>query len=387
MNIFNWPATTNSSQIKNLSGVVGATVTAALNTLSAGVGALTSTNIANASGVAGATVTAALNTLAAAIAALTTTAITNASGVAGATATAALNTLAAAITAVSATVAALTSTSIANASSATGATVTAALNALLALCTAQRDAFWDPPTTPSANDQEFNVDVLASGAWNIGLVGSPGTPMTRDGAFDLTQAIASGHYRSSVKGGVLLVQIRQNEEILIWKQVAAALSSHLLWMLGVSYQTEVGTANTTDPRASLQICRQTGSVPDLTNRVLIRTASSNDRYEVINVTAGVPTTVGTNTLQLATLDALALRVNHGSAAANNCSGFGYTRQGTITTIGTVSGLQMNNSTDKIVINLQANTATPVISGTNNAVFVLKFLRTVDLAAGGWLAQN
>ena len=57
----------DSGQVTNVSGVAGATVTAALNSLAATIAGLTSTSIANASGVAGATVTAALNTLAAAV--------------------------------------------------------------------------------------------------------------------------------------------------------------------------------------------------------------------------------------------------------------------------------------------------------------------------------
>lgn len=59
-----------ASLIQNDSGVAGAQVSDALNTLAAAITALTSDDIANASGVAGATVTAALNTLAAAITAL-----------------------------------------------------------------------------------------------------------------------------------------------------------------------------------------------------------------------------------------------------------------------------------------------------------------------------
>lgn len=52
-----------SSVVTNLSNVVGTTVTAALNTLNAALGAITSDMVQNLSAVAGATVTAALNAL------------------------------------------------------------------------------------------------------------------------------------------------------------------------------------------------------------------------------------------------------------------------------------------------------------------------------------
>jgi hypothetical protein len=134
----------NTNQVQNLSGVAGATCTAALNQLdsdiaavAADLAALSTSDIANASGVAGATCTAALNQLdsdiaavAADLAALSTSDIANASGVAGATCTAALNQLDSDIAAVAAGIGALDSDDIANVSDVDGADVTEALNAL-----------------------------------------------------------------------------------------------------------------------------------------------------------------------------------------------------------------------------------------------------------------
>lgn len=393
-------ASLTSSGISNLSSVSGATVTAALNTLlsaiaalSAAISALTSTSIANASAVTGATVTAALTTLNAAItaanatiAALTSTAIANASAVTGATVTAALTTLSAAITAANATIAALTSTSIANASSISGATVTAALNSLLASRGA-RDPIWDAPTVAGPNDEEFNTDVLAAGTWSIALTASLGTPMTRDGAIDLTQNVASGHYRSSAIGGTLYVQLRQNEEVMIWKTIAAAQSGNLLWFAGVGFQNEIGTASAVDPRCSLQWCNNNAGVPSFADRAFIRTTSSGEAYQMLTVTAGATiSNVSTNTFTLMPLQGLALHINHGSAAAGNVGAFGFARNGTLATVCNGNGQQFNAANSKIVFNLQANTAQPPVSGVNNCMFALHFMRSIDLAAGQWIAQ-
>jgi hypothetical protein len=375
-------AALTSTSIANVSGVAGATVTAALNALSAAIAALTSTSIANVSGVAGATVTAALNALSSTIAALTTTSIANASGVAGATATAALNAL-------SSTIAALTSTSIANSSSVSGATVTAALNALLA-GRAARDPIWDPPTTPSADDQECDTDFLAAGTggWTLATFAAVGTPMTRDGDLDLTQSVTAGHYRSSCIGKTLFIQLRQNEGCLLWRQVAAALSTQQLWVAGLGFQWEVGTASTNDPQISIQCLKQTGSNPDFNNRAFVTTGTSADRYTVQAVNAGTPTAASsTNTFQFGQLDGLCLRINHGSAAAGNISGFGFTRSGVVNTVCNADGPQLNASTNKIAIGFQGNTASPVVPGVNNVLFAMKFLRRIPLGSNGWIAQN
>jgi hypothetical protein len=390
-NPWNWPppAPLTSSQVKNLSTVLGTTVTDALNTLVGAVVALTSDNIANASGVVGATVTAALNTLGSALAALTTTSIANASGVAGVTCTAALDALNAAIAAANAVIAALTSSSIANASTVSGATVTAALDALKTVVSVtQRDELWDPPTTANNDNDEFTSDSILSGAWNIGLASSPGTPLTRDGAIDVTANTASSHYRSTCIGSTLLVQIHQNEQVWVWRQVAAALSTEQLWLLGLSFPTEVGTASASDPGCSLQLAKQTGSVPDSANRTISQMGSSADRLIVNALVGGVAAgPVNSNNIQLGQVHGLALRNQHGSGAANNATGFGFNRNGVLLTPNNITGPQLNASTTKVVIGLFGNTTTQIVPGANNVIFGLHFLRRIALGSGTWLQQT
>jgi hypothetical protein len=252
-----------------------------------------------------------------------------------------------------------------------------------------RDAIWDRPTTGSADDEEFDTDFLAAGTggWKLALNGSLGTAMTRDGALDLTQAITSGHYRSSCIGSTLYIQLRQNEGCLLWKQLAGAVATHQLWFLGMGTHFEVGTANANDAQISIQILKDTGGNPDFNNRAFIVTGTSADRYFVQAVTGGVAgAALATNTLQWGMLDGLALRVNHASAAAGNFGGFGFRRNGAVLTANSSDSTQFNASTTKIAIGMQANTAQPVVSGVNNAIFALHFLRRAPMA-GGWIAQS
>lgn len=163
----------NAGKITNDSGVTGATVKDALNTLNASLapvssvfgrtgavvaaaGDYNSTQVNNSSGVPGATCTDALNNLGSAISSLDSSDVANASGVAGATVTNALNSLAGTIAAgvlsvfgrvgaVVATAGDYNSTQVNNSSGVAGATVTAALNtlaaAILALVTGVSSVF------------------------------------------------------------------------------------------------------------------------------------------------------------------------------------------------------------------------------------------------------
>jgi hypothetical protein len=249
-----------------------------------------------------------------------------------------------------------------------------------------RNPVWDRPTTGTSDDDEFDIDTLASGAWSISLTASMGTPMTRDGALDMSQAIASGHYRSSVIGGVLHLQIRQNEEVFMWKTVAGALSSHQIWFAGIGMITEMGTANTLDPRFSLQYTKNNGGVPSFADRAFIRTLTSNESYQLFSQTASATVSnLSTNPFSLAMMEGIALRINHGSAAAGNFGGFGFKRNGTILTVLNGNSQQFNSATDKVGFNLQGNTAQSP-TGVNNTLFLLHFFRRVDIGAGKWLAQ-
>lgn len=412
-----------SSQITNASSVSGATVTAALNTLTGVVVTLTSSAITNASGVAGATVTNALNTLAAAIAAIPSapvstvfartgaivatlgdyaaSLISNNSSVSGTTVRDALNTLLAAIpsvpvSSVFARTGAVVATSgdyaaskITNDSSVSGSTTKDALNAL-STGKAKRDPIWDAPTVASADDEECDTDFLAAGTggWTLALNASLGTPMTRDGNLDLTQAITTGHYRSVCIGSTLFIQLRQNEGCLLWKQVAAALSTQQLWVAGVGMAYEPGTSSFNDAQMSVQVLKATGATPDFNNRVFIVTSTNPDRYfsQAVVASAAGPV-VPSGTQPFAYLDALALRVNHGSAASGNAGGFGYTRSGAMLTVCPVDAPQLNAATTKVGIGMQGNVAQPPVFGINSVVYAFHFLRRIDLAAGGWVAQS
>lgn len=250
----------------------------------------------------------------------------------------------------------------------------------------RRDPIWDPPTTASADDDEFTSDTILSGAWNIGLAATPGTPLTRDGAVDLTQAITSGHYRSTCIDSTLYVQIRQNEQVYVWKTLAGALTSHQLWFAAVGMPTEVSVATASDPAWALQMWKNTGGVPDAANRAISTTRSSADRHEIVGIIAGATTTIATNAFALVPLDGLALRINHGSNAANNAGGFGWTRNGNTQTINNVQTPQFNASTDKVGISLLSNITNGPVAGVNNTLFALHFIRRANLGTGGWLAQ-
>jgi hypothetical protein len=266
-----------------------------------------------------------------------------------------------------------------------GAKGTLTLARLVALVKAQtRDPIWDPPTTGTADDDEFLVDSFASGAWTVNL--SNGTVMTRDGAVDPTQACASGHYRSSVVGGVLVLQIRQNESVIAHKTVAAALSTNQLWMLGVGMPTEPGTGAASCPTVSIGLYKNNAGFLDFGNRALVRTGSSNERIESVGqIAAGGAVTTATNSFTLFPTDGLGLRVDHGSAAAGNVCGFGYRRGGALTGYLQNNGPQFNAATDRIALNFVCNSAGS-LTGANNTLFTLHHMRRVLASNPGFLAQ-
>lgn len=268
-----------------------------------------------------------------------------------------------------------------------GAKFRMAISALLGLSATYRDAFWDPPSVPSPDDDEFNVDSVLSGAWILSAKGGSAS-FIRDGGIDMTQSIASGHYRSSVVGSTLLLQIRQNEGVQIYKTLAGALSSHELWTLGYGVPTELGTGVSNNPQVEFSICRNITGAPDLQNRAFIRTGTNGDRLESITVTGGsiISNNVGaSHAVAVAATDGLAMRVNHGSAATSNFTGFGFRRNGSHYTLPACNSLQFNQATDKISISLTSNNTTPVNSGIISTIFALHFLRRVSLASG-WLGR-
>lgn len=277
-----------------------------------------------------------------------------------------------------------------NLSSVVGANVTQALNTLLASLALKsaRNPIWDAPTVASPFDDEFTTDVLASGTsgWNLNQTGSLGTPMIRDGEINLTQPILTGHFRSSCIGSTLYLQLRQGEEVFMWKTLPSIPTSNRLWFAGVGFMNE-NNANIIDPRVSLQITKNNGGLPSFADRAFIRTASNPDRYEGLTVTGGATImNVATNAFLLMPQQGLALRINHGSAAAGNVGCYSFNSTGTIGTVLSGSGQQFNAADQKIVFNLVSSPTQPPVTNINAVIFALHFLRSVDLTAGGWLAQ-
>lgn len=258
------------------------------------------------------------------------------------------------------------------------------LSALVTLIKSQlRDPIWDAPTISTADSDEFDVDTVASGAWTATL--SNGQSMIRDGAVDPTQACATRHYRSSVVGGVLVLQIRQNESVFFHKTVAAALSSNQLWTIGIGLPTEPGTGSANDPGVAFGLYRNNAGFLDFSNQALVRTGSSAERIESLSVVAGGPSTNATNGFNLVPMDGLALRIDHGSAAAGNMCGFGFRRGGALTGFLSNQSVQYNLSTDRVAFNLMSNSA-GTLTGANNALFTVHFVRRVAVTNPGFLAQ-
>jgi hypothetical protein len=210
--------------------------------------------------------------------------------------------------------------------------------------------------------------------------------MTRDGAVDMTQACAAAHYRSSVVGSTLLLQIRPGDSIIMHKTVAAALSTNQIWFMGIGSPTEPGTGNASDPVASIGIYKNNAGFVDFSNRGLVRTGSSADRYESLGITAGAGVATGTNTIMLTPFDGFAVRVNHGSAAAGNMCAFGFRRN--MSTAGFLQNNcpQFNLASDRIVLNFISNVS-GTLTGAASSVFALHFVRRVVASNPGFLAQS
>lgn len=266
-----------------------------------------------------------------------------------------------------------------------GAKGTLSLSALTALIKQQlRDPIWDAPTTGNADNDEFDVDSAASGAWDVKL--SSGVALTRDGAVDPTATVLTGHYRSSVVGSSLILQCRQNDSVILNKTVAAALSSNQLWVLGCSMPTEFSAAAPSDPIIHFGFYKNSGGFLDFGNRMFVRTGNSNERYDMITqIAAGATTTIGANTHFLEMHDGLAIRIDHGSAAAGNGCGFAFKRNGSTGTMLGGNGPQYNASNDRIAIGLLSN-PTSTFNGNSNVFYMLHFMRRIPVSNPGFLAQ-
>jgi hypothetical protein len=255
-----------------------------------------------------------------------------------------------------------------------------------------RDPIWDPPTTASADDDEFTTDVLAlgTGGWTAALAGTPGTPMTRDGAINLSVVPASGHYRSSCIGSTLLIQIRSSETFLMWKQFAGALSTAQLWFAGVGLHNEPNSAAADYQPFSMQVYKDAAGLPDLNNRSILRWQSNLERCEVVTIAGGVTSAVTSYNMPTAPYDGMVMRVDHSTTSGLNFGGFPFRRNGTIGSVlqSTAASVRFNAATDKIGITFRSQVAVgvdPFVGPPTTALFSLHFLRRVPLASG-WIAQ-
>lgn len=359
-----------ASLISNDSSVPGATVKDALNNLLGGGGAPVLTVFGR------------IGNIVATSGDYTSTLVTNLSSVTGTSVTAALNALNTTIAALTASVGALNSTSIANVSSVAGAKVTDALNTLLALIpgggAANRDPVWDPPTVGSPDDDEFTTDTLASGVWKIYADTRPvTTPFVRDGAIDVTVTPAAGHFRSSVIGGTLYLQLATAQSVLVTKPVAGAITTKQIWWVAVN---QMNDANVAASSASLQFMLWLGAagpIPDNENRM--RTGYQPEAVVLATRVGGAAVTNTSNTwLNVQTVvQGVGSLVNHNVAAAGNVQGFVFTRAGdmALTPAGQASAYNLSTCWCGFLL---ANSSPQINFGAGGVLYGLQFFRRREI---------
>lgn len=239
-----------STMVENLSSVVGATVTDALDTLLNAITGLDTSDITNASGVTGATTTDALNTLNTGLGNISTDDVSNASTVPGATASDALDNLLTDL-------GALTSSDISNNSNFAGATVTDALNTAqddiallsgqLSVVSSRANVEWvsaymsninatDPIYIPAPFESdliEIKVCVFvnpgASNTFNPTINGNPVT----NGSIIVGAAEGGGIVKSSTPTGVN--HVTATDSVRIASNAAATNDSPALFLLCFQY--------------------------------------------------------------------------------------------------------------------------------------------------------
>lgn len=272
--------------------------------------------------------------------------------------------------------------------SAAGALKHSTIGSLILPAHSSRDPIWDPPTVGSSDDDEFTVDGLATGAYTMYVDAAPPITCIRDGALDMTAAPAANHYRSSVIGSTLYVQIPNGAAFMMTKPFAGALSTQQWWMLGIGCAGEP-TGNTNNPRAGLYFFKQAGSLPDQTNRGGVRMIQSVSRFEAFGTVAGasnISATGGLGDPSGWSADGIVACVKHGSAAAQNFSGFAFKRGGQLLAIPAATTPQYNSATDYVGIYLLSNLANLPVPGVNSTLFAIHFLRRIPVAPGNWIAQ-
>lgn len=242
-----------------------------------------------------------------------------------------------------------------------------------------RDSIWDPPSSPSADDDEFTVDTLASGAWT--------TSFTRDGAVDMTATVATGHYRSSVIGSTLFLQVLKTDNFTMHKTVAGALSTDQLWFMAYG---GIGDYPSSQPLVTFGLYKNSAGSIDFNNESIVRAANSNFRIESVAKVASVTNSnnVGSQfDAGVTGFDGLYLRVNHGSAAANNAYGGAWKRNGLYTGhLAGLNGPQFNASTDRVAMSVftSPHTQDPQ-TGVGQSLIAFHMMRRMNTNSV-WFAQ-
>src|SRR5574338_257678 len=239
-----------STMVQNLSNVVGANVTDALDNLLSAILGLDTSNITNASGVVGATTTDALNTLNTGLGNISTDDVSNASTVPGITATDALDNLLTDLQS-------LGSSNISNDSNFAGATVTDALNTAendistlsgqLSVIGPRANVEWISAYMPNINVTDpifipapFESDlieikvcvVVNPGASNIFNPTINGNPVT-DGSITVGAAEGGGVVKNSLPTGVN--HLTATESVKIVSNAGATVDSPALFLLCFQY--------------------------------------------------------------------------------------------------------------------------------------------------------
>lgn len=260
------------------------------------------------------------------------------------------------------------------------------LGTALSVSSSSRDPIWDAPTTGSADDDEFTVDTLASGAWTIAVGAS--SPGIRDGAVDPTVTPSPGHYRSSVVGSTLIVQCLKTESFTMHKTVAGALTTDQLWFFAY------GTASNYTPAQNVVnfgLAKNSAGSPDNNNRAFLQANNAGTKVNIYGVLAGVTQSETGNTSDAIPhgMDGLYLRVAHNSGAAFSLYGGFWRRNGLHS--GDLAGIPVgpifNAATDRIVISFTGTSHTGAIyvGGSTSTLRFLHFVRRMPTNVP-WFAQ-
>lgn len=140
----------------------------------------------------------------------------------------------------------VTTDTVENLSTVPGATVTEALDALQTDITTLQGAWIVPAAAPDAWDLEpsqwTDPDINSNGmGWHIQLQGTPHTALTRIGDVDIFNVPGATQYRSTLKGGQLLVQGPDNVLFQIGRSTPATPFTYKARLISSSQTAPVST--------------------------------------------------------------------------------------------------------------------------------------------------